>query len=582
MVWSAGPRLALAQLAVITVQAVLPLLSIYLTKSIVDEIAAAVGHPAPGLPARVILLVCMAGAAALGQALASTLAVWINDAQQGVVSDHVHRLLQEKSIAVDVAFYEDPQRQDTLHRAQAEAVGRPTQILQDLLRGVRAAVSFAGGAMLVSAFHWAFLVLLLAGAVPLILVRLKYDAVRYRLSLDWTPLERKAWYFERVLVDALFAKEVRLFGLGPYFLGRHRELRDRLRRDQRSVAARRAVAAACAEAVGVAAGFGAFGFMAYRALYGAVTVGDFVMFFQAFQRGQDCLRDLLDAVGGLHEHSLFLSSFHTFLDQQPRITEPSRPQAIAPPIRKGITFSHVGFAYGNDGHRVLDDLNLTVPAGKIVALVGKNGAGKTTLVKLVCRLYDPTEGAICIDGVNLREMSTASLRRMIAAVPQEFVPYCASARENIWFGDVARRLDDSGIEEAACHAGAHRFIQSLERGYDTSLGTAFDNGVDLSFGEWQKLALARAFFRDAAILILDEPTTSLDAHSEHDVLENFRKVASGRTTLVISHRFSVVRFADLICVLEGGRITEQGSHEELIRSGGAYAGMFAEQAAYYR
>ncbi|MGA3303128.1 MAG: ABC transporter ATP-binding protein [Methylovirgula sp.] len=582
MVWQASPRLASAQLLVITAQATLPLLLLYLTKLIVDTITVAIGNPTQDMARHLLWLVCGAGAAALAYAVLSELALLISDTQKWVVSDKVNQLLHEKSIAVDVDFYEDPQHQNTFHRAQAEAAQRPTQVLTDLLRTVRGAMSLIGVMGLLWVFHWAFLVLLMLAALPAVFVRLKYDRIRFRLGFDWTPIERKAWYFQRVLVDKLFAKEVRLFNLGPHFIRRYRELREQLREEQWSIATRRCASMIVAELVGVVASYGSFAFVAYRALYGQLTIGDFVLFYQAFQRGRDCLHDLLDAVGNLHEHGLFLSSFYKFLDIPKRVTEPVRPRPVAQPIRHGISFDHVSFRYPSREDDVLHDLSLTIPAGKMVALVGKNGAGKTTLVKLLCRLYDPTSGAIFIDGVDLRQLATRSLQDMIAIVPQDYVPYCATVRENIWFGNVDLKPVDQRIGEAARLAGAEAFIQKLDRGYETSLGTAFDNGVDLSIGEWQKMAIARAFFRDAPILILDEPTSNLDAHAEHDVFQHFRKVARGRTTIVISHRLSIVRDADQICVLEHGKITEQGSHEELTQLGGAYARMFEVQANYYR
>jgi len=582
MVWQASPRLALAQLVMIAAQATLPLLLLYLLKLIVDAITATIGSPTPDLARHLLWLVCGAGAAALAYAVISELALLIGDTQKWVVSDNVNQLLHEKSITVDVDFYEDPQHQNTFHRAQAEAAQRPTQVLLDLLRTVRGVMSFVGVMGLLWAFHWVFLALLMLAALPAIFVRLKYDRIRYRRGFYWTPIERKAWYVQRVLVDKLFAKEVRLLHLGPHFLKRYRELRDQLRKEQWSIATRRSASMIVAELIGVVASYGSFAFVAYWALYRQVTIGDFVLFYQAFQRGRDCLHDLLDAAGNLHEHGLFLSSFYTFLDIPQRVAEPPRPQAVAQPMRRGITFDHVSFRYPSREHDVLNDLSLTIPAGKIVALVGKNGAGKTTLVKLLCRLYDPTSGAICIDGVDLRQLATRSLQNMIAVVPQDYVPYCATVRENIWFGNVDLRPEDKRIGEAARLAGAEQFIQKLDRSYETSLGTAFDNGVDLSIGEWQKMAIARAFFRDAPILILDEPTSNLDAHAEHDVFQHFRKVARGRTTIVISHRLSIVRDADQICVLENGGIAEQGSHEELTLLGGSYARMFEVQANYYR
>ncbi len=581
MVWQASPRLAIGNLAVVIIQAALPLLSLYLTKLIVDAVAGAVRNPTPDAGRHLVYLIVLAGAAGLANALVWELAIWVGDAQQWMVSDHVHTLLHKKSTEVDLEFYENGQYQDTLHRAQGEASHRPGQVLADLLRCVRGGVSFLAMVGLLAAFHWTFPILLLAAALPAIAVRLKYDRARYRVGFDWTPLERKAWYFERLLVEGTYAKEIRLFQLGRFFLRRHRELRNQLRQERFALATKRSAAMLAAELIGVFSSYGSLAFVAYRAVSGGVTVGGFVMFYQAFQRGQECLHDLLNGIGNLHEHGLFLSSFYEFLDLPCRISEPAQPKVFVRPLH-GINFDHVSFKYRNSGRMILNDISLTIPAGQTVALVGENGAGKSTLVKLLCRLYDPTRGVISIDGTDLCDFDTGSLRQNIAVVFQDYVRYCATVHDNIWFGNVNLHREDERVRQAARPAGAEEFIQSLDHGYETNLGTMFDSGVDPSVGEWQKVAIARAFLRDATILILDEPTSALDAYAEQEVLQRFRQAARGRTTILISHRFSTVQFADCIYVLESGSIIEQGSHEQLMRINGTYARMFETQAQYYR
>jgi ATP-binding cassette subfamily B protein len=328
--------------------------------------------------------------------------------------------------------------------------------------------------------------------------------------------------------------------------------------------------------------FGALVFIAWRAYQGQLTVGDLVLYFGAVQRGQSAAQNLFASLGNLYEDNLFLTTLEDFMAVRPGIVAPPEPKPVPDPIRQGIVFEGVSFRYPGSSRPLLDGIDLTIGAGEVVALVGANGAGKTTIVKLLCRLYDPDEGRITIDGIDLREFRPEELRRQISVVFQDFVHYHLTARENIWFGDVSRSSEDAGIIKAATTAGADSVLRRLPRGYDTVLGTMFREGEELSVGEWQKVAIARAFFHEAQLLVVDEPTSSLDAQAEADLFEKLRALVADRATFLISHRFSTVRMADRIYVVEDGRILETGSHEELMLRGGKYASLFQMQAAPYR
>jgi ATP-binding cassette subfamily B protein len=315
---------------------------------------------------------------------------------------------------------------------------------------------------------------------------------------------------------------------------------------------------------------------------GAITIGDLVMYYQAFQRGQEFLRAMLDGLAGLYEDHLFLHSLYEFLDLDRKAVEPLVPEAVPRPMRTGIVFDHVSFQYPTGTRKVLQDITLTVRPGESVALVGANGSGKTTLIKLLCRLYDPTGGTITLDGIDLRDFETAALRREIGIIFQDYAQYHLTARENISFGNVEALGDQDRVVAAARHSGADEVIKGLKQGYDTILGKWFEDGEELSIGEWQKVALARAFMRDAQIVVLDEPTSALDAKAEYEVFRQFRRLAKGRTTILISHRFSTVRMADCIYVLDDGRVVENGTHEQLVQAGGRYGRLFETQARHYR
>jgi len=411
---------------------------------------------------------------------------------------------------------------------------------------------------------------------------LKYAGQTYRWQRQRTPAERQSWYFHWMLTGDVHAKEIRLFDLGSLFMGRFRDLRQQLRRERLEIATRRSIAELVGQASATIAIFGSYAFIAYRTVQGAITLGDLVMYYQAFQRGQGFLRDILSGLAGLYEDNLFLSNLHEFFELKPKVVEPLHPGPVPCPMQTGIAFDHVSFRYPTGIRKVLEDVTLTIRPGEVVALVGENGSGKTTLIKLLCRLYDPTSGIITLDGIDLRRLETTALRRGISIIFQDYAQYHLTARENIWLGNVVLPPDQERIVAAARHAGADEVITGLPQGYETILGKWFENGEELSVGEWQKVALARAFLRDAQIIVLDEPTSALDARAEYEVFKKFRQLAEGRTVVLISHRFSTVRMADRIFVLEDGRIIESGAHDELVRRGGTYARLFETQAQYYR
>jgi ATP-binding cassette subfamily B protein len=583
IVWQSAPGWTLASFVLLIVQGVLPLLLLYLMKLVVDAVTTGLAAPDKGVAFRqVALLIGLMGAVTLVGALCRSLAGLVSEAQSQVVTDHMSDILHAKSIEVDLEYYESAQYYDTLHRAQQEAPYRPTRIVNGLVQVGQNGISLLAMAGLLFSFHWGVAAVLFAAVVPGVLVRLRYAGKMYRWQRQRTPTERHAWYFHWLLTGDVHAKEIRLFDLGPLFIRRFRDLRQQLRRERLEIATKRSVAELVTQASATLAIFGSYAFIAYRTVQGTITLGDLVMYYQAFQRGQGFLQEMLGGLAGLYEDNLFLSNLYEFLDLKPKVVEPHHPRPVPQPLQTGIVFDRVSFQYPTGTRKVLEDITLTIRPGEHIALVGENGAGKTTLIKLLCRLYDPTEGIITFDGLDLRQFETAALRREISVIFQDYARYHLTARENIWFGDVDLPPDDERIIAAARDSGADGLITGLPQGYETTLGKWFEDGEELSIGEWQKVALARAFLRDVQIIVLDEPTSALDAQAEYEVFNKFRQLAEGRTAILISHRFSTVRLADHIYVLENGRISESGTHDELVRRGGRYARLFETQAQYYR
>ena len=579
-VWRAAGRYTAASVALVVVQSALPLAALYLVKLIVDAIAAAAGGTNPAALDSVFMLIAIAAGVAIAGVAVNSLASVVNERHAELVADHMHDVLHAKSIEIDLEYYENPHYYDTLHRAQQEAPYRPARIVKGLIGACQSGLSLVAMAALLLSFHWGIALVLFVAVVPEALVQLKYANLMYAWRRSCTPTERYAQYYDWMMTGTAHAQELRLFDLGGLFMRQFRDLRERLRRERFAIIERRSKVEFGTQALATVAVFSAYALIAYRAMGGAITLGDLVMYFGAFQRGQEFLRQFLRSLAGLYEDNLFLANLYEFLDLKRRLAEPAQPKPVPRPLRKGIVFEGVSFSYG--AKEALAEVDLVIPAGTTVALVGENGSGKTTLIKLLARLYDPKAGRITLDGIDLREFATAALRREISVIFQDYVRYNLTARENIWFGNVDSSPDAERIAHAANHAGAGELIRGLPRGYETVLGKWFDDGEELSVGEWQKIALARALLRDAQIVVLDEPTSAMDAAAEYEVFQRFHQLANGRTAILISHRLSTVKMADHIYVLHAGRVVESGTHGELVRKDGTYAHLFATQASGYR
>jgi ATP-binding cassette subfamily B protein len=583
LVWTNSPGWTLVQLGLVIIQGLLPLAGLYLTKQIVDSISTGIASADLDAALRQVLFyVGMAAAVALLSAICSSLSELSREAQSMRVTDAVSDLLHKQSVAVDLGYYEDPQYYDTLHRAQQEAPWRSMQIVWGLTQVVQYSISLAGILALLISFNWLLGLILAAAVLPGTIVRFLHAQKRFELQQRQTEPDRQAWYFHYLMVDNGFAKELRLFHLGDFFRERFNNLQRSLRKGQLDLTNRRVLAEFVVQTISTITVYATVGLAAFQALQGQITVGDLMMIYLGFQNALGALQTVLFGLAELYENNLFLSNFYEFLALKPAIQAPADPRPIPAQPREGIRFENVSFTYPGQSQPALSEVNFTLKPGEVIALVGENGSGKTTLVKLLCQLYRPSQGEITLDGIRLDCFDPADWMRQFSVIFQDYAQYFLTAGENIWIGDTEQEAERSRIAAAAQKTGADSVIERLPKGYDTPLGNYFYQGHELSIGEWQKVALARLFWREAQIFILDEPASSLDPLAEARLFEDFRRLLNGRSAILISHRFPTVQVADRIYVLQEGRIIEQGAHAELLRLNGRYAQLYRAQETPYR
>lgn len=583
LVWESAPRWTTASLVLMFLQALLPLAILYMIKLVVDTVTAGIVSADVTTAWReVMILVAITGGLTLLMAALRAAATIVEEHKSQLVTDHVTDTIHRKSAEVDLAYYEDSRYHNTFYRAQREATTRPTRMVRELTQLIQNTISLLALVGLLIYHHWSIALILFVAAIPSIIVKIRHSERFYRWVSRRTETERRSYDYHRMLTDLVQAKELRLFDLGGLFRQRYRALRSMIRGERLELAKTRAKADLLAQAVTVITLFAMISFIAWQTLQGQMTLGDLVLYQQVFQRSQGALQGIMSGLAGLYENNLFLNQYFGFIDLKPAVTRPENPTPPPRPMRSGIKVENVSFRYPLSEREALRGIDLQIRPGEVVALVGDNGAGKTTMAKLLCRLYDPAGGRISMEGIDYRSIDPRELRREITMIFQDYIQYPLSARENIWVGNV--RLDpfDLLISNAARQAGAEEAINRLPEGYETILGKRFEKGDELSIGEWQKIALARAFLRDAQLIILDEPTSAMSARAEYELFKSFRDLLNGRSALLISHRFSTVRMADNICVVEEGQIVESGSHEELLALNGRYSRMFEMQAHSYR
>jgi ATP-binding cassette subfamily B protein len=574
LVWEAAGRWTAAWAALLAAQGLLPVATVFVTRLLVNALVPVTqsGGSWDTVAPALAWMGVMAGLVLGGEGLRA-LAGWVRVAQAELVRDHLQDRIHRQSLAVDLAFYDSPEYYDQLHRARAAASDRPLALVESTGALLQNTITLAAMGVVLMQFGFWLPVALVAGTAPALWVVLRHAARLHQFRQRATPEERRAWYYDWVLTAGETAAEMRLFGLGGYFRQAYRGVRAGLRREHLALARSQSGAELGAATLALATAGGAMAWMVWRTAQGQGTLGDIALFYQAVNQGLGLMRSLVGNVGQLYSNILFLGHLFEFLGLEPKVVAPPRPARV-PDLRQGLRLEGVTFRYPASERTALEDFCMTVEAGRIAAIVGSNGAGKSTLIKLLCRFYDPDQGRIEIDGVDLRQLPLEELRRRITVLFQQPVHFNATVRENIALGDLARRHE---AEEAAQAAGADAVVARLPRGYEQVLGRWFADGVELSVGEWQRIALARAFLRPASLLILDEPTSALDPWAEAEWLGRFRKLAAGRTALLITHRFTTAMHADVIHVMEQGRIVEWGPHQELLAGGGRYAAGWTAQ-----
>ncbi|MBT3296675.1 MAG: ABC transporter ATP-binding protein [Verrucomicrobia bacterium] len=580
LVWVSAPGWTVVNVVVATVQGVIPVASLYLTKLLVDAGVAWLAQPALGSAqaAVVLLLVPVAGLLAVG-GICGVLAAISSEAQSSAVSNHVQGILQAKALEVDYQCYENPAFHDTMRMAHGEAMSRPTRMTHNLTQSLRDALTLLAVAGVLAASHLYLAPLVLLAVIPGTVARVLNSRRMHAWQLRHMADERYAAYLNMLLTSVGFAKETRVFGHGPTILKQFRGMRERLRSGRLQLTRDRLLRQALADLLSLAVVAGGVALVALRLKTGqmAFSVGDVALLFRAFQRAKGALSGWLSSLTSLYEDSIFISHFYDFMALPASIRSPTIPQSLPASMTEGVALEAVSFRYPGTEREVLRDVSLAIRPGEHVAIVGENGAGKTTLAKLICRLYDPDSGRITIDGTDIRDVKIEELRGWMSVLFQDYARYFMSAEENIRMGDVSLPPHDARIQQAARRAGADTVIAELPQGYATPLGRLFDGGVELSVGQWQRVALARTLVRESSLVLLDEHTSALDPKAERAVLHQLFDSVKGKTVMIISHRLTTVTMVDRIIVMERGRVVEQGSHAELLARGGRYAALFVAE-----
>ena len=589
-IWGTSKAMTLASIGIRLIRAFLPIATLYVGKLIIDEAVRLLGLGVTqeltdawqsGQLDHLLLLLGLEFGLAILADLLGRMVAYVDTLLSERFTNATSIRLMEHAATLDLEDFEDADLQDKLDRARRQTMGRMNLLSQlfGQAQDVITVISFAVG--LLAYAPW-LMVLLAVALIPAFLGESHFNALNYALNFQWTPERRQLEYLRQMGASVDTAKEVKIFNLNRFFIERFRFLSDKFYAGNKILAGKRALWGTLLAALGTLGYYIAYAYIAWRTVRGDFSIGDLTFLAGSFRRLRQLLESLLSGFSQVASQALYLDDLYSFFKIEPEICSKADAIPVPTPIRSGFVFDNVGFRYEGADRWALRGLSFELHAGEVLALVGENGAGKTTLVQLLARLYDPDEGRILLDGRDLRDYDMEQLRANIGVIFQDFVRYHLTAAENIGVGQIDEMYDRTRIEQAARRGMADEVIADLPKGFEQIIGRRFKDGVDLSGGQWQKIAIARAYMRDAQVMILDEPTAALDARSEFEVFERFKELSDNRTAVLISHRFSSVRMADRILVLADGKVESSGTHEQLMAHGGRYAELFELQASGYR
>lgn len=580
LVFESSPKWASFYFATSAINSVVPAVTLYLGKLIVDAIVKAIQMPSSSNLWSIIFLTLLAFIAEGSNSLFAALSMYGYDYMKDVFNKFVSEKILEKSSSLDLAYFDSPKFHDQLEKVQRETY-RFSQAMSEMVDLTTSIVGLFSLLFILVRLSWWAPILLLVFSIPRFLFRLRYSYYTYSITDNRSPFNRTIWQLNWLLTHKDAAKEIRTFNLKEFFIEKFRQINDRFIKENQKLSKKQNFYSFFLDLFGSSTYYVLGLFAAWRTVFGQISIGDLTMFTGTIRQFQNVLQGVFAYTARFYEHNLFLSRYFEFMALKPTILQSEHPKHIERTKPLSIEFKNVSFEY-EIGKPILSNINLKISNARNFALVGENGAGKTTLIKILLRLYDVTNGSILINGVDIKEISIKNLYENIGVIFQDYMHYDATVKENIGFGDIKNIDNIKKIKKAAILSGASEFVESFKEKYKTMLGKYFESGEELSGGQWQKIALARAFFKDAGVLIMDEPTASLDPKSEYNVFQNLIKYAENKSLILISHRFSTVRLADEIIVLHKGQIVEQGTHEELMKKNGHYAKLYNLQARWYK
>lgn len=573
LVWTSSKKWTIMLIISQLFQAILPLVLLYLSKLIIDSISEL---KETGDFNTIGVYILIFGAIQLLIAIINNYQQLITETQQQLVSDYMSTIIIDKATEIDISYYENAEFIDTFHQAQRQALFRPIQILRNLTDFIQSTFLLISLTSLLIILHWSIAVILVCFAMPVAWVKWHYSKKLFNWEKNRIELERESAYLNNVLTTDEYAKEVRIFNLGKILLARFKSLRNRLFDEKYRINSQRAKAGVIAKSSEIIAMTICYGFIAWRAFLGSITIGDLVMFFQAFRRGQSALQKMLNSIVGLYNNRLFITHVFDLLNVKSILAHSQSPKPLEQ-LSEVVEIKHLYFNYPNIDIPVLKNINLQFKKGQVIAFVGENGSGKTTLIKLLCRLYDPVKGNIYWDNTNIKDVTLSELRKRISVIYQDFSKYQFTVGENIQISEFEKNISQEKTIEAARLTGSSKFIEDFPKQYDQRLGRQFRHGHEISGGQWQKIALSRAFYKDAELIILDEPSSSIDPIAEAEIFDRFRAMSTDKILVLITHRLYNLKIADQIVVLHEGEVIEIGTHKELINKNGQYSKMFEKQ-----